>query len=210
MAFSPRDGIALPRPLNGDVLNAARIPDVKFESREKVVAVPSFEVLYDEHAEALWRCARAMGVAEQSVPDLLQEVFVVVHRRIGELEHGEGLRTWLTRILIRVIQQDRRSFRRKRERLDVLGDDVVDTASDVHDHVARKQASEMLMRILDAMDADRRAVFVLMEIEQMTAPEAAEALGVNLNTVYSRLRLARRDYNETLSRIRGEAEGDPS
>ena len=55
-----------------------------------------------------------------------------------------------------------------------------------------------------------RAVFVLMEIEQLTAPETADALGVNLNTVYSRLRLARRDYNETLERLRTHAEGTPS
>lgn len=210
MAFSSRDGFALPRPLKGDVLSAARIPDVNFGSREAMAAVPTFEEIYDAHAEALWRCARAMGVAEQSVPDILQEVFVVVHRRMSELEHSDGIRTWLTRILIRVIQQDRRAYRRKREHLDELGDDIVDAKSNADELVAQKQATEMLMQILDAMHEERRAVFVLMEIEQLTAPETADALGVNLNTVYSRLRLARRDYNETLERLRTHAEGTPS
>ncbi len=71
-------------------------------------------------------------------------------------------------------------------------------------HVARKQALDLLDRALGAIDLDRRAVLVLHEIEQMTAPEIARTLDVPLNTVYSRLRIARVELEQELVRLRGE------
>lgn len=161
----------------------------------------SFDDVYESHVDALWRCARAMGIAEHAVSDVMQEVFVVVHRRLHELDHGEGIRTWLTRILLRVVQQQRRTFRRKNDH-DELSDNVADfKGPDAHENLERYEASRVLAEILDALDEDRRVVFVLAEFEQLTVPEVAKALGVNVNTVYSRLRLARRDYEKHLARI---------
>jgi RNA polymerase sigma-70 factor (ECF subfamily) len=64
----------------------------------------------------------------------------------------------------------------------------------------------MLMDILDAMDEDQRTVFVLAEIEQMPVPEIATAIGENTSTTYSRLRLARKDYDRQLARLRARDE----
>ncbi|MBK8170075.1 MAG: sigma-70 family RNA polymerase sigma factor [Sandaracinaceae bacterium] len=161
----------------------------------------SFDEVYEAHVDGLWRCARAFGVPEQGVADLLQDVFVVVHRRLPELECSVGIRTWLTRILWRVLSQQRRTFYRKANHSE-LPDEIVDHAgSTPFDSTERAQASKLLSEILDSFDEDRRAVFVLAEFEQLTAPEVAEALGVNVNTVYSRLRLARRDYMKQLARL---------
>jgi RNA polymerase sigma-70 factor (ECF subfamily) len=55
-------------------------------------------------------------------------------------------------------------------------------------------------QLLDSLDDDRRAVFVLVHFEQMPAPEIAQTLGIPINTVYSRLRLARRDFDAALRR----------
>jgi len=72
--------------------------------------------------------------------------------------------------------------------------------------VTRAEEVRLLHRILDRLDDDKRAVFVLAELEQMTAPEIAEALSVNLNTVYSRLRAARAAFEDALQVSLSDAE----
>ena len=67
--------------------------------------------------------------------------------------------------------------------------------------VARKQALDLLDRALGSIDMGRRAVLVLHEIEQMTAPEIARTLELPLNTVYSRLRVARVELDAELARL---------
>ncbi|WP_236606699.1 RNA polymerase sigma factor [Sandaracinus amylolyticus] len=166
--------------------------------------VPSFDEVYDAHVDFLWRSARALGVPPTAIDDVLQDVFVVVHRRLPEFEGRAAMRTWLARILVRVIQEHRRRFRRKQDHAE-LPDDVVDaTSAGPHEEVARAQAVRLLGEILSAMTEEQRTVFVLAEIEQMPVPEIATALDVNVNTVYSRLRLARREYERHLARLRAK------
>ena len=71
-----------------------------------------------------------------------------------------------------------------------------------HELAARSEGRRVLEHLLDALDDDKREVFVLAELEQMSAPEIAEALEMNLNTVYSRLRVARQEFDEALARHR--------
>ena len=60
----------------------------------------------------------------------------------------------------------------------------------------------MLERLLDTLDDDKRAILVLVDVEQMSVPEAAEALGINLNTAYWRLRAARKRLDKALARVK--------
>ena len=164
---------------------------------------PSFDEVYEAHVDFLWRSARALGVRPSGIDDVLQDVFVVVHRRLPYFEGRASLRTWLARILVRVIQEHRRRFRRREDHAE-LPEEVCDTRDGPLDEVARGQAAQLLTRILDGMDEDQRTAFVLAEIEQMTVPEIAAALEVNVNTIYSRLRLARREYERQLARVRAK------
>lgn len=164
---------------------------------------PSFDEVYEAHVDFLWRSARALGVPPSGVDDVLQDVFVVVHRRLAHFEGRASLRTWLARILVRVIAEHRRRFRRREDHA-ALPEDVRDASAGPMEEVALGQAARLLVRILDAMDEDQRTVFVLAEIEQMTVPEIAAAIEVNVNTVYSRLRLARREYDRQLARVRAK------
>ena len=68
------------------------------------------------------------------------------------------------------------------------------------DEAARAQAVRALHEILATLDEDKREVFVLAELEQMTVPEIADAISVNLNTVYSRLRAARQAFDQAVTR----------
>ncbi len=168
---------------------------------------PRFETVYEELFDFVWRSARRLGVAEAAVDDVVQEVFLVVHRRLPEFEGRSSLKTWVFAIALRVASDWRRSQRRKGglASLDVIAPD-----GEVHDDRAvcpagaleQAQAVRLLHRLLDELDDDKRTVFVLAELEQTTAPEIAELLGIPLNTAYSRLRAARIEFDKALARHR--------
>jgi RNA polymerase sigma-70 factor (ECF subfamily) len=165
-----------------------------------------FETVYEEHFAFVWRTVRRLGVPERSVDDAVQDVFVVVHRRLAGFEGRSSLRTWLYGIARRVAHDHRRRVGRK-ERGEALPDGLADPAAPSPDReVARAQAARLLYSILEGLDDEKREVFVLAELEQMTVPEIAEATGVNLNTVYSRLRAARQAFEAGVARVRARDE----
>lgn len=166
---------------------------------------PSFDEVYAAHADYLLRVARGMGVSTSQVDDVLQDLFVVVHRRLAEFEGRASMETWLTRILVRVVSERRRRFRRKEGSHEEFVEDALDSQHPTPEsEAARNQALAILSQILASMDEDHRVVFVLAEIEQMGVPEIASSLALNLNTVYSRLYRARKDYERHLARIRAK------
>jgi len=162
--------------------------------------MPSFETIYEEHFDFIWRSLRRLGVAASSLDDAVQDVFIVVHRRLAEFEGRSSMKTWLFGIALRIAQEHRRRFRRKEGGLEPLEEAVVDNAPSPLEEAEKSEAVRALDRLLAALDDDKRAVFILAELEQMTAPEIAESLGINANTVYSRLRAARHDFDAALAR----------
>lgn len=161
--------------------------------------VLSFGALYDEHFAFVWRSLRRLGVPSPLLEDAAQDVFVVVHRRLAEFEGRSSIRTWLFGIAVRVARTHRRRISRK-ERFDPLPIDLESPAGRPDGEVEKRRAADFLERFLDSLDDEKRAVFVLAELEQMTAPEIESALGVKLNTVYSRLRAARKAFETAVRR----------
>ena len=163
----------------------------------------SFRLVYDAQVSFVWRNLRRLGVMDRDVEDKCQEVFVVAHRRWTEfVDRGHGPRAWLFQIVLRVASEARRH--RRRHPVDPDGGMAQDRQSvDAPQAVAvaRKQALDLLDRALASIDMARRAVLVLHEIEQMTAPEIARTLELPLNTVYSRLRVARLELDAELARL---------
>ena len=171
-----------------------------------LVANTSFEEVYEANVSYVWRIVARLGVRGAAVEDLTQEVFLVVHRKLHEFEGRSSLRTWIFQIVRRVVRDHRRTCRRKEPHalsgeappdLEALPDDP---RSGPHDSAAKAEAVRLLYDLLDKLDDDKREVFVLAELEQMPAPEIAEALALGVNTVYSRLRLAREAFNLALAR----------
>jgi RNA polymerase sigma-70 factor (ECF subfamily) len=163
----------------------------------------AFRALYDAHVAFVWRNLRRLGVADADVEDKVQEVFVVAHRRWSDfVDRGHGPRAWLFQIALRVASDARRH--KRRHPIDPDGGIAQDRASieaPQAAEVARKEAIDLLDRALASIDIGRRAVLVLHEIEQMTAPEIAKALEIPLNTVYSRLRVARVALEQEVARL---------
>ncbi|HVX93297.1 MAG TPA: RNA polymerase sigma factor [Polyangia bacterium] len=170
----------------------------------------TFDELYERHVDFLWRNARRLGVGDDAVDDVLQQVFLVVHRRLPELAIAGSEKAWLFGVLVRVVRDHKRSLRRKSpHRFFALTDPETladDRGRQPDESLARAEAAALVQSWLDAMDDDKREVFILAELEQLSAREIGEATSTNPSTVYSRLRAARQAFEAAAARHR-KAEG---
>jgi len=171
--------------------------------------VATFDGIYAEYFDMVWCAARRLGAPESSIDDVAQDVFLVLHRRLPDFRGGHAsLRSWIYGIVLRVVRNHRRTFRRKRACCVPLAPDVGDeapvpSAAPAPSEVAeRNEAFAHLCALLDELDQDKRELLVLSELEEMTAPEIAQVLGVNVQTIYSRLRMARKAFDEAYARYR--------
>jgi RNA polymerase sigma-70 factor (ECF subfamily) len=164
--------------------------------------------IYERYGDFVWRNLRRLGIAEEAADDALQDVFLVVHRRLSDFESRSSVKTWLFGILLRVAQTHLRTMRRRRVHVDdgtAVSDIESIASSDTEgpaELLARREASRMLHRLLDELDDEKRAILILVELEQMSVPDAAEAMSMNLNTAYSRLRAARQAFQDAVTRHR--------
>lgn len=161
-----------------------------------------------DHGPYVWRVLRRLGVSEADVDDVCQEVFLVVHRKLGEFEGKSALRTWIYGIAIRTASDYRKRAHRRHE---VATAELPEApgSDDPHRTLQLRQARTMLDELISALDDDKRAVFVLFEIEQLGMNDVAAALGCPLQTAYSRLHAARAQIQAAATRMRA-AEGSVS
>lgn len=166
---------------------------------------PPFATIFREHAPLVWRALRRLGVRESDVEDLSQEVFVVVHRKLPDFQGRSALSTWIYGICVRVASDHRRRAHVRREE---PTDDLPDerhSAPQIKE-LEREQARALLDRALDTLDEDKRAVFVLYEIEELDMPQVAKVVEAPLQTAYSRLYAARKLVRAEMTRLVG---GEP-
>lgn len=162
-------------------------------------ATSDFDAVYREHHGFVWRSLRHLGVDQDRIDDALQDTFLVVHRRLAEFEGRAALRTWLFEIARRIAGRYRRTAAREAPRnLEVP---EVEGPARLDDDLAKAEAAEILALFLDELDRDKSVVFIMAELEQRRAPEIAETLELNLNTVYARLRAARQQLDRLIIRI---------
>lgn len=160
--------------------------------------------IYATHGEFVWRSLQRLGVFDTDLKDLSQEVFLVVHRRLDSFDGSALMTTWLFGICLRVVSDYRRRRRRRPESPLDPSLELEDRGLSPEQTLARREAQSILARVLDAMDLDKRAAFVMFEIEGVGCGEIAEVLGVPLGTVYSRLHAARAQFQKNLNTHRGE------
>jgi RNA polymerase sigma-70 factor, ECF subfamily len=167
--------------------------------------------LYDSHFAFVWRNLRRMGVPAVLLEDATQDVFLVVHRRWSSFDAGwSSVETWLFGIVLRVARNHRRALKRRAVWF-VSGVDANEAATlapaessgdaGPADVAEKREAVAILDRLLEALEDDKRAVLVLVDVEQLSVPQAAEALGANLNTTYWRLRAARKQFQRAVDRL---------
>jgi len=155
--------------------------------------------LVEAHFDEIGRFIRGLGVDEADVDDATQEVFLTMHRRIGELRPGVE-RSFLFGTAINVAAHARRSRARRKEEHDEQDDIRADELSP-EDLLDERRQRERLDAVLDAMSPELRAVLVMSEINELTMREIAEILEVPAGTVASRLRRARAELESRLKRM---------
>jgi RNA polymerase sigma-70 factor (ECF subfamily) len=163
--------------------------------------------LYEEFAPFVSRSLRRLGASEADLDDLLQEVFLVVYRRLADYEERDRARAWLYSICVRVTQGQRRRLFRRRENLTAKLLDGLAPASQLQS-VEDREALLWGRRLLAQLPLDQSEVFVLYEVEDMTMSQIAESVGCPLQTAYSRLYKARARIVAELERTRTEG-ADP-
>jgi RNA polymerase sigma-70 factor (ECF subfamily) len=157
-----------------------------------------FAELFETHADFVWRVLRRLGIPEADAEDVLQEVFVVVHKKLdGYVERG-SVRAWLYAITRQVASHHRRTQARRQRKESVPPDPP--SYDDPHREAMRRQAVEIVREFLAQLDEPRASVFYLSEVEGMSVTDVAIALGANLNTVYGRLRQSRKQFEEFVER----------
>ena len=161
---------------------------------------PTFIDVYETTFSAVWAYCGTQGVRGSDLEDVVQEVFVVVHRRLSTFEGRSIVKTWVIGIAFNVIRQyrRRRATRNLGERLDELPEPV-DRRSLVSRRLEAQSDARFLAEIIERMTDDQREIFVLIELEELTAVEAAALLGVNKDTLRSRLRSARQIVNRAVA-----------
>ncbi|MEN9578352.1 MAG: hypothetical protein RJA70_1361 [Pseudomonadota bacterium] len=156
------------------------------------VAAPSFDEVYDQHFGFVWRTARGLGVPEANVDDAVQEVFMIVHRKLPSYEPRGSILSWLFAIARRVAKDCRRSNAR-RDAHELTAADSVSAGDDPQRNAATRQLLRIVEAFTEELDEDRRALFVLAQVEGLPLASVAQILGINPNTAYSRLQVLRKD-----------------
>ncbi len=194
-----RDGFIIPPPgghAHG-MATAALVPEYGVRAPVRPAAV-SFERLFAEHVRYVGRTLRYLGVAPADLDDACQEVFLVVHRRLGDLAVPEGARSWIRQICVHVARNAKRTARRRHEAGEVPAD--MPAPATQHATAERTQLRERLLQALSRLSEEQRVVFVLYEIEELAMTEVAAAVGCPLQTAYSRLHAARGRVRQSLTR----------
>jgi RNA polymerase sigma-70 factor (ECF subfamily) len=174
-------------------MNASADLLVKQHAASQAVEASDFAALYRQNFDFVWRSLRRLGVRPAVVEDAVQDTFVVLHRRLGDLRPEVSLRSFLFAITLRIARDYRRTAQRKgTEAIDL--ETTHSREAGPFDRTATAEAARVLERFLDSLDEAKRAVFAAAELEGMTAPEISEALSMPINTVYSRLRVARQRF----------------
>lgn len=186
------------------------------KERERVIAVSptshgdgqgareGADALFRAHAGFIASFLRRIGVASADVDDLVQEVFLVAHRKGGFVAGSGQPKTWLAAIALRVASTSRRGKRRKREEADADLDVMQSTSADAARVLEGRAALRRVQQALDTLSIDDRATFVLYELEGMSCDAIAAAFEIPVGTTYSRLHNARRRFMEAHARLERE------
>lgn len=164
----------------------------------------SFRAIFDREFAPLCRALRRLGVRERDVADAAQEVFLTVYAKLSEYDAAKPMRPWLYAFAVRHASNYRRLAMHR-----VAPTEDESHVWNIHGTVKQTDVSakDLVMRALAKLDETQREAFVMHDLEGFSAPEVAEVTHAPLNTVYSRVRLARAAFRAAVNELQGGADG---
>jgi RNA polymerase sigma-70 factor (ECF subfamily) len=164
-------------------------------------AVPPFQAVYEKYFDFVWATARRLGVDTSAIDDVVQEIFIAVHGSLPSLQRPEALKSWIYSVARRTISNHHRAVRARGGKATTVVDEQLESSQPTPFEVTQKNSDlQLLANLLDELDEAKREVFALVELEEMTVPEVADALAIPVNTAYSRLRAARLAFEAAVAR----------
>lgn len=159
--------------------------------------------LFDAHGPYLCRVVHRLTGSRESAEDIVQEVFLLAYNRRNELEDRTGIRTWLYRVAVNHVRHRRRSYARYQGLLDRYKQQPSPQAGPTSpDEVASQmQRGALIHECVKHLSDKQREVFVLYELEELEGSEIATILDIPVNTVWSRLRLARAAFRKRWAEV---------
>lgn len=160
-----------------------------------------FDAMFEAEFAYMWRSLARLGVPPRDLEDVTHDAFMEVYRRLDTYDAGRPVRPWLFAFAFRLASDYRRLAR---HRVEVMGEEVEkhDGAPAADELIARKETRELVEQAVAKIEEERRAVFILHDLDEVPIPEVARVLELPLNTAYSRLRLAREEFREAVQRLR--------
>jgi RNA polymerase sigma-70 factor (ECF subfamily) len=163
-------------------------------------AIPAFKEVYDGEFLYVWNSLRRLGVSSQDLEDVAHEVFMAIFRRLPSFDPRRPLRPWIFGVAYRTVLEQRRRRRNRRE--SALEGGIPDPVPRADERLQGQEERQLVVEALQSIQSERRAVFVMFELDGHPMPEIAVALGLPLNTAYSRLRLARKEFADAVRFLR--------
>ncbi len=166
-------------------------------------ASPNFRDIFEGQFSYVWNVLKRLSVAERDLEDLAQQVFLQVHGQLASFDTRRPLRPWLFSFAYQAAS-NYRALARHRVELSIVAPELADSEPGAEEQLITRQELELAELALTRVALDRRALLLLHEVEGQSMPEIAQALEIPLNTAYSRLRLARREYELAVKRLRAQ------
>ncbi len=180
-------------------LKVEAAPRVLDDVREGERALTLLEI-HERHADLAWASLQRFGVAPRDLDDALQEVFLVVHKKLDTLQHPSAVKSWLYGICLRVASDWRKRAHRRYETLQAEVPEAIEP-NDPESNLARREAEARLAATLDAMSLERRSLLVMFEVDGLECSDIAAITGVPVGTVHSRLHAARAEFTKAAARL---------
>lgn len=162
---------------------------------------PDFQAIFATEFDYVWHTLRRLGVRDADLEDVTHDVFLTLFRKLDQYDPARPLRPWIFGFAFRVAS-DYRDLARHRREVPELAVERRDEGPNALDRTLQAEALALARDVLATLELDRRAVFILHELDECPMPEVAEALGISINTAYGRLRLARAELASAARRLR--------
>jgi RNA polymerase sigma-70 factor, ECF subfamily len=165
--------------------------------------------LVRRYQSKIFRLAQHITQNREDAEDVLQETFLKAYEHLDQFQGNSKFYTWIVRI---AVNQSLMKLRRRKNDKSVSMDDAIDTGEDMivreiaawdenpEERLSREEIGGILDSAIENLEPPYRSVFVLRDIEELSTEETAEALGLSVPAVKSRLLRARLQLREKLTR----------
>ncbi|HEY5958016.1 MAG TPA: sigma-70 family RNA polymerase sigma factor [Polyangiaceae bacterium] len=162
--------------------------------------LPDFAAVFAEHLQYLWGSLRRLGIHERDLEDMAHEVFLRVYHQLPQRDPEQAIRPWLFNVALGLAANYRRLAR---HRIDLNNEapEAIDQQPAADERLIARERRRLVQAALQQIPLEQRAILILHDMDETPIPEIALALGIGINTAYSRLRLGRDAFRRSIEQV---------